>query len=129
MSGEMGRVGQLLRGAEGKGPVRLVTGVHLTIHGSTHILADVIDTRPTPAVAAPPSPPGINSTASSGQYSWTDGTQMGTYVNEMSGTTRNLAGELNELRDDVQALRDASAANQAVIAALRSALISQGHIV
>ena len=72
----------------------------------------------------PPTAPAktsINTTASSGAYSWTDGTQLGTYANDIAAVTRALAGDINENRADLQDLRDE-------IETLKTALKASGTV-
>lgn len=55
----------------------------------------------------PPSSGATDMTVSSGQYAWTDGTQMGTYVNELSAISRAQAADMNRLRTSVQQIQTA----------------------
>lgn len=64
----------------------------------------------------------INTTVSYGQYAWTDGSQMGTFVNELATISRAQAADINQLRADVRAL-------QTELAALKTALKTAGIVI
>ena len=90
-------------------PAALSDTLMVTETGNDHMVTQNVTQTKNP----PTGPPNItvnqdlttvNTVSSSGQYSWTDGTQMGTYVNELSAVTRSLAADLNQLRVDCQAM-------------------------
>lgn len=94
---------------------RVKTGDALTValQGNTRTLAtndtDVGTPAPSPTKIATTATNNttVNSTVSSGAYAWTDGTQMGTYAADIAAVTRSLAGDINQLRADVAALKNA----------------------
>ena len=90
-------------------PAALSDTLMVTETGNDHVVTQNVTQTKNP----PTGPPNVtvnqdlttvNTAASSGQYSWTDGTQMGTYVNELSAVTRGLAADLNQLRENCQAM-------------------------
>lgn len=107
--------------------------VRLSVQGSTYTVDSVLSALPTPAVAAPPTVPGINATASSGCYDYAIGDNdwraVRAYTRDIATSTRGEAGDINELRGDVDALQSAVDGIKTTLAALRSALIAQGHVV
>lgn len=118
--------------------------VRLAVQGSTYTVDAVLSALPTPTVAAPPAAssidPGANSTASSGCYDYSIGNNdwnaVRAYTRDIAEVTVNLAGDINELRDDVDWNADDLASLKTTVnnlrttvADMRTALAAQGHIV
>lgn len=76
---------------------------------NTRVVDSVLSALPAPAVTAAPSAsginPGANGTTSSGNYDYVIGTNdwdaVRAYTRDNAAVTRALAGDINEIRDDV----------------------------
>lgn len=122
----------------------VVSGQHvrLSVQGSTYTVDAVLSALPAPTVAAPPAEseidPGVNDTESDGMYLYLYGDVAGVaqYAYDIAEIVNNHGGDLNDLRDDVgwnsddlASLRDDLNDLRATVAAIRTALIAQGHVV
>lgn len=107
--------------------------VRLARQQNTYTLDSILSALAAPTVAAPASSLTGSSATSSGCYDYSIGTNDWTavraYTRDIATATRGLAGDINALVSRVADLESARNTDRAALAALRTALIAQGHIV
>ncbi len=122
--------------------------VRVSVQGRVRTLDTILDALPAPSVTASPADASsnsastyTNSTVSSGCYDASSGDAFA-YARDVAETTRFLAGDINELRDDVETNEDAVLSVKATlnsvvtklnalidtVEGMRSAGVAQGRI-
>lgn len=115
--------------------------VRVSKSGSVRTVTEIITDLPAPAVSNVPGQsnvdPEVNTTVSDGCYDWSDGSgsPRDVYNRDIAAYTRGLAGDINEIRDDLDVaagdivrLRNTVNALRTTVEQLRAALADQGHI-
>lgn len=115
--------------------------VRVSKSGSVRTVTEIITDLPAPAVSNVPGQsnvdPEVNTTVSVGCYDWSDGSgsPRDVYDRDIAAYTRGLAGDVNEIRDDLDvaagdivSLKITVNGLQESLAAVVAALRAQGHI-